>query len=193
MNPIRLSLLILILFFSTLGFSQDKKAELVTGKIEKVESKHLKNLYRLNKAIYRSDQPNKYAFKELKDLGVKSVLAFRSSHVDKKLAKGLDFDLHFMAMKADQITQKQVLKALKIIQESPKPILVHCYHGSDRTGAIIASYRVVVDGWTKEAAIDELMNGGFGYHEGYTNIPVLIKELDVTMLREALGIKITIE
>lgn len=190
MNPIRLFILLLILFFSTTGYTQEKKAKLVP---EKVESKYLKNLYRLNKDIYRSDQPNKSAFKALETFGLKSVLAFRSSHVDKKLAKGLDFELHFMAMKADKITQKQVLKALKIIKEAPKPILVHCYHGSDRTGAIIASYRVVVEDWTKEEAIDELMNGGFGYHEGYTNIPVLIKELDVILLREALGIKITIE
>jgi protein tyrosine/serine phosphatase len=43
----------------------------------------------------------------------------------------------------------------------PKPVLLHCEHGEDRTGLAVAAYRVVVSGWTKDEAMDEALK--FGY------------------------------
>ena len=43
------------------------------------------------------------------------------------------------------------------------PVLVHCKHGADRTGCIVALYRIVFQSWSKEAAIDEMHNGGYGF------------------------------
>jgi hypothetical protein len=48
------------------------------------------------------------------------------------------------------------------VEAAPKPLLVHCQHGEDRTGLIIAVYRVTTCGWAREAAWTEAKH--FGYH-----------------------------
>jgi protein tyrosine phosphatase len=42
-------------------------------------------------------------------------------------------------------------------------VFVHCKQGCDRTGYIVAAYRVLVMGWSKEDAIAEMR--AFGLHE----------------------------
>jgi hypothetical protein len=56
---------------------------------------------------------------------------------------------------------KDVRMFLTTIANSPKPILVHCQHGADRTGFMVAIYRIVIEDWSKEAAECELLNGGY--------------------------------
>jgi len=88
------------------------------------------------------------------------------------------------------ITQDQLIEALAIIRDAKGPLLVHCWHGSDRTGAVIAAYRIVFQNWTKEQALDELKNGGFGYHAKiYPNIVDLINGLDVKTICLKLNLK----
>jgi protein tyrosine/serine phosphatase len=73
---------------------------------------------------------------------------------------------------------------LRLFRAAPKPVLVHCWHGSDRTGAVVATYRMVFQDWTREAAIDELINGGYGFHKAtYPNIVKLLETIDVEALK----------
>jgi len=46
-------------------------------------------------------------------------------------------------MAAGSITSDQVIAALRIITLSKYPVLVPCWHGSDRTGTVSAMYRTV--------------------------------------------------
>ena len=64
-----------------------------------------------------------------------------------------------------------------------QPVLVHCRHGSDRTGTMVAVYRIVVEGWTKAQATDEMVNGGFGFHPMWQNLLRYIEALDVDAIR----------
>lgn len=58
--------------------------------------------------------------------------------------------------------REQVLKALWYIKSCrPRGIYVHCKHGVDRTGFVIAAYRVLERGWDVEDAIDEWFAEGF--------------------------------
>ena len=49
-----------------------------------------------------------------------------------------------------------------------------------------AAYRVVIDGWTKKQAIDEMTSGGFGFHAIWFNLPQLIENLDVEKIKAKL-------
>ncbi len=150
----------------------------------------LQNLYKVSDKLYRSEQPGGQEFKDISMLGIGEVLNLREYHSDNDEAEGLDLRLHQIKINAGDISEDQVIASLEIIQNSQSPILVHCWHGSDRTGAIVASYRVVIDGWSKEKAIDELVNGGYGYHKNiYPNVVDLIQSLNVEKIRKELGLQ----
>ena len=69
------------------------------------------------------------------------------------------------------------------------PVLVHCQHGADRTGSMIAVYRVIVQGWSKDDAIREMKEGGYGFHRIWGNLPEWIENLDIDGVRREVGIE----
>ena len=168
------------------GFcAKDKEAGRPAVWAEPLVAKELENFYRLDAKLYRSAQPSEAGFAELKKLGIVNILNLREYHSDQDPA-GAGFNLHRVKMAAGSITTAQVIEALRFIQASKGPVLVHCWHGSDRTGMVSAMYRLVFQGWTKEAAIDELANGGYGYHAFfYQNIPEFIRKADIPAIRKA--------
>ena len=149
-----------------------------------VRSQHLKNFYRLDEKVYRSAQPDRKGFQELKAFGIMNVLSFRDYHADDKDAKGLGLTLHRVKMEAGEIKDEQVAGALRILKSAKGPVLIHCWHGSDRTGLVSALYRILYQNWSKNEAIDELMKGGYGYHSLYRNIPEYIRKVNVEELRK---------
>jgi len=157
---------------------------------QKVSIQGLHNLYKVNDSVYRSEQPDKQGFLDLEKLGIKTVLCLRSKHNDEEVAKGTGFVLQTLPMKSESISTQNIIDALRAIQKAKKPILVHCLHGSDRTGFIIAAYRIVIEGWTKEEAISELNYPPFAYNKiDYPNIVAVLNSLDVEAIRKELGLK----
>ena len=61
---------------------------------------------------------------------------------------------------------------------------MHCQHGSDRTGTIIALYRMVIQNWSKEQAIAEMIQPKFGFHGVWKNIIRYLNRVDVVSMRE---------
>jgi protein tyrosine/serine phosphatase len=144
----------------------------------------LKNFHQLDAKVYRSAQPGRKGCRSLQQLGIRNVLNLRNYHSDSDEAKGLGMRLFRVKMEAGDIKVQDVVTALRIIRESEGPILIHCWHGSDRTGLISAMYRIVFQNWSKEDAIDELKNGGYGYHPMYGNIPAFIKDADIDQIKK---------
>lgn len=141
----------------------------------------MKNFYRIDAKLYRSAQPDEDGFAAIKRLGITTILSLRDLHSDDE-AEGLGLNLQRIEMEAGKITIPQLVAALRIIRAADGPVLIHCWHGSDRTGAVSAIYRIVMQGWSQEAAIDELINGGYGYHAIYSNIPTLLRQADVAAI-----------
>lgn len=93
-------------------------------------------------------------------------------------------------MNAGEVTENQLIQALRIIKNRKGPILIHCWHGSDRTGVTVAAYRIIFNNWTKEQAVDEMVNGGTGYHSTfYPNLVVLLKNLNIEKIKKELNIR----
>lgn len=146
----------------------------------------IKNCYRLNDSIYRSAQPGATARAALGQLNIKAVLNLRSSHRDPDFGRSTVIQHYRVPMRAKEIQDAEIIKALRIIRESPKPLLVHCRYGADRTGLVIALYRVIFCEWSKQEAIEEMEKGGYHFHTRYDNIPAYIQQADITALRKAI-------
>ena len=154
-----------------------------------VINSELENLYKISDILYRSEQPNSEDIVEYETLGIGAILNLRKHHTDTSEAKSLSINLKHIPMAARNVTQDQILQALKIINTSDKPIVIHCWHGSDRTGVVAAAYRMVFQNWSATQAIDEFENGGYGYHESlFPNLIELLKELDVKGMQKQLGL-----
>lgn len=128
-------------------------------------SENLQNFYRVNDNIYRSQQPDAMGMSELEKKGFKTVINLRHYKKDDTVARNTDLILKHLPINTFTLSKKELAKGIEMLRTAEKPILVHCLHGSDRTGALIAAYRIVELGWSKEEAILELKFGGYGYHQ----------------------------
>ena len=179
----------LLHFFSFLCFvlcSTHLQAQALPFK--QIEASNFHNLYKLNPNLYRSEQPSKKGMQDLQAMGIKSVVNLRRKHTDENKLKDLDLDLYNLPLKAGTLDVDDIFKALQTIQEAEKPVLVHCWHGSDRTGAVVAASRMVFEDWSKEQAIAEFTDSRFGYHKKmYPNLIPLLESLDIDLLKEKLA------
>lgn len=160
------------------------------SKAEPVALEGVPNLHRLSQDLYRSAQPTAEGFKKLAAMGIKTVVNLRSFHSDDDKLAGTGITCVNIPMMAWKPEQEQVLAFLKVVSDPSKgPFLVHCQHGSDRTGTMCAIYRILVMGWTREKAIGEMINGGFGFHGIWGNLIKFLKELDLKALAASAGLK----
>ena len=145
------------------------------------------NCYLLEPGLYRSAQPTRLGIGNLEKMGVANLLSLRTTATDNLLASSTMMACHSVPLNYMHLDERDVLEAVRIMA-SPRnrPLLVHCLHGSDRTGLVCATYRVLVQGWSKEDAIEEMVLGDFGFHAYFTNIVAFIRNLDVETMRQQL-------
>ena len=147
---------------------------------QKADVEGLSNLYKVDEHLYRSEQPHSLEMKKLQGFGLKTILNLRNTRNDNREAKATNLNLNHVPINTWRISYDDLVRSMIIIRKAEKPVLVHCLHGSDRTGAVVAVYRIVDGGWTKKEAIEELQQGGYGYHQKwFPNIIQLIASLDV--------------
>lgn len=155
----------------------------------KLDRPGLPNLYKINDRLYRGAQPTPEGIQELEKLGVKTIVGLRSSHSDKEILGNSTIAYEAIPMQAWDVREEHVVRFLQIVADKNRqPVFVHCQHGADRTGAMCAAYRVVVDGWTKRQAVDEMTNGGFGFHSVWSNLPAMVDHLDVAKVKAQAGL-----
>ncbi|MDR3162558.1 MAG: dual specificity protein phosphatase family protein [Helicobacteraceae bacterium] len=152
-----------------------------------IELEGAPNLHRVTDSIYRSAQPTAEGFKNLQKLGVKTVINLRKLHNDDEELSGTELRAIHVKMEAWDPEAKEVIRVLKILNNPEgAPYLVHCQHGADRTGLVIGAYRMVVQRWSKEEAIAEMTEGGYGFHTIWKDIPKFLRRMDVEAIRKRL-------
>lgn len=145
------------------------------------------NLHQVTDNYYRSAQPDAAGFKALAtQLNLRTVVSLRAFHSDEPLAQGLDLRLARFRVHTWHIEREDVVGSLRTLRLAMRdgPVLLHCESGADRTGLISALYRVLYQGWSKRAALDEMRHGEFGFHAIWGNIPNYIREVNVERLRQ---------
>jgi protein tyrosine/serine phosphatase len=150
-----------------------------------VELPGVANLYKVTDYLYRSEQPTEDGMKNLERLGIKTIINLRPLYSDSDEIKGTGLRVEELSVKVWHIEDVDVVRVLRIIRKRENgPFLIHCSYGADRVGVMIAMFRVVEQGWTKEEAIQEMVNGGYGFHPLWFRIPGYVKDADVERIRK---------
>jgi protein tyrosine/serine phosphatase len=156
----------------------------------KLERPGLSNCHQVTTNLYRGAQPTAKGMAELKALGIKTVFNLRGFHSDDDEARGTGLKQGRVRMEPWHAEEEDVVRFLKTATDTNNlPLFVHCQRGADRTGMVCAMYRIVVCGWSKENAIREMKEGGFGFNPAWQNIVRYIEHADIEELRRKVGIK----
>ncbi len=114
---------------------------------------------------YRSGQPNEHMLSQYKErYNIKSVLNLRGSHpgeswYEEELAASAKLNLvHYdvTLSSSQELTDAAVRQLMDIFRTAPRPILIHCQAGADRSGLVAAMWKVAVNKMPKAEAKKEL-------------------------------------
>jgi protein tyrosine phosphatase (PTP) superfamily phosphohydrolase (DUF442 family) len=128
------------------------------------------NFGKVGEHLFRGAQPDSAGIKTLKSLGIKAIIDLRMPGQVRKLeqteasAGGILYTNIPMRGMASP-TEEQVRQVLSLVENFPGPVFIHCQHGCDRTGTVIACYRIQHDHWTREVAFSEARHYGISWFE----------------------------
>jgi protein tyrosine/serine phosphatase len=126
----------------------------------------------VNDWLYRGGRPSQEDVAELREMGIRTILNLEAGlfatetdavklERDWAAAAGMNFE-HVPLGPLGAPRADRVDAALAVLLDPAKrPIFVHCKAGVDRTGFVVAAYRVKVEGWTLEQAYEEMVRLGF--------------------------------
>ncbi len=130
----------------------------------------IRNFGQVNEHLYRGARPDTAAIHNLKRLGVGTIV---NLCVPGELPgqEALDAQAHGITYTNVPLkgmgrpTEAQIQTVLAIIEGASGPVFIHCKHGCDRTGTIIACYRIRHDGWSNQDALKEAKKYGLSRFE----------------------------
>ena len=137
---------------------------------EKLKIAGVPNAGKISETLLRGAQPSAKGLAELKKLGITTIVDLRGNHgpVARERALAESLGMRFIDIPVSDWSapaNAQVAEFLKLFQQDPKQkIFVHCYFGSDRTGVMVATYRMTQQNWTADQAVEEMYSFGFHYH-----------------------------
>ena len=129
----------------------------------------LPNFQKINDHLYRGGQPKAAGFAELKKMGIATVIDLRSAGKNSARERALAeaAGLRFINIPLNNWTRPGSENIDSIIAQindpTNQPVFVHCKRGSDRTGTVIAVYRITHDRWSGKQASDEAQKFGLGW------------------------------
>lgn len=131
--------------------------------------KNLPNLFKVNETLYRGGQPTEAGIKQLAVMGIKTVIDLRDNdgRAKREESWAKAAGLNFINVPLSNIFGPKDAKIDDILKQidlaDNQPVFVHCKRGSDRTGTVIAVYRISHDSWTGDQATAEAKKFGLGW------------------------------
>ena len=152
-----------------------------------VQLQGVANLYKITDYLYRSEQPTPEGMKNLERMGIKTIINLQVFDSDSDEIRGTGLHLEEVSVKPWYIEDEDVVRVLRIIRKMENgPFLIHCWKGSDRAGVMSAMFRIIEQGWTKEEAIQEMVEGGYRFNRAWINIVQYVKQVDVERIQKKL-------
>ncbi len=135
----------------------------------KAQKEDLPNFYQINQNFYRGGQPTAEGISQLAKLGIKTIINFRDPDAkvkrEKQIAEenGMTFiGLHLSNWFKPKDSEIQAILD-EILKAENQPVFIHCKRGADRTGTVVAIYRMKYEGWTAREANQEAKEFGIGW------------------------------
>ncbi|MFY9609304.1 MAG: sulfur transferase domain-containing protein [Blastocatellia bacterium] len=144
-------------------------AGLAQGELRYAE---LPNFHRVNERLYRGGQPKPGGIKKLAEIGIKTIINLRgedeqtgaAEEAEAKAARVSYVNIPMPGL--SRPTHEQISQIMTVINARENwPVFVHCKRGSDRTGTVVALYRISQDEWTAEQALTEAKRLGLSWLE----------------------------
>ena len=129
------------------------------------------NFQKVDDHVYRGAQPTPQGFSNLNKLGIKLVIDLREpgdrSALENKIVTAAGMKYISVPMYGMETpSNESVRKALALLEDaSTGPVFVHCKRGADRTGGVIACYRIEHDGWKNDKALVEARSMGMSWFQ----------------------------
>jgi hypothetical protein len=142
---------------------------------QKVDSTVLPNTYRLTDKILSGGQPQgEAAFKQLHELGVKTVISVDGATPNVPLAKKYGLRYVHLPHGYDGIPSERLLELTKAVRELPGRIYIHCHHGKHRSPAAAAAACVSAGYLNNDQALSVLAAAGTS--KGYRGLFQTVKK-----------------
>jgi len=125
----------------------------------------IENFDKVDDKLYRGAQPNAVGIEMLKSLGVTTVINFRDVNDSWGEEDGYvtSAGMAYVQVPLNPMiapSQGAIERILGVISRSPGPVLVHCEFGCERTGVVVACYRIRLLGETNERALNDAVVHG---------------------------------
>jgi len=166
-------LLLLVLFISPLFVAGNAPQAVITKSctLEHNIGRHLSlegvpNFGEVTPTLYRGGQPSAEGFGALARMGITIVVDTGRSRRDERLVESLGMTYVSLPWYCPFPRDKVFARFMEITRANPrKKIFVHCRFGDDRTGMMIAAYRMAEQHWTAKEAMQEMHQFGYrGLH-----------------------------
>jgi len=114
--------------------------------------------------IFRGSAPTQENLRELKAMGIKTIISVRTNSTPKRARLCKQLGLNFFHIKTGvfHIPKDKEIEQFLSIVENPNnlPVYICCILGTDRTACYSAIYRVAEHGWTADHAYEEQVEKG---------------------------------
>lgn len=129
----------------------------------------ISNFHQDNASVFRGARPTTAVIQWLAQNHIKTDIDLEDDMdaVNQEESDTQQFGLIFNSIPLNTYlppSEQDVAQILNIMASpQSQPVFVHCHFGDDRTGLIMALYRVKYDGWTPKAAYEEMIADGITY------------------------------
>jgi protein-tyrosine phosphatase len=121
------------------------------------------NFGEVTPTLYRGGLLNTTGLKALAKMGINVVVdTHANDESEEKTVRSLGMTYVAIPWHCPWPKDEVFVKFLKVLQENRgKKVFVHCRLGDDRTGMMVAAYRMADEGWSADEAMNEMRTFGF--------------------------------
>lgn len=146
---------VLLLFLFATAFAQDATTDAELPRFQHVSER-----------LYRGAQPRRGGLSRLRELGINTIINLRGANKQTRAdeAEARALGLNYFNVELPRWGRPQDARVARILEIIAAPengrVLVHCRDGVDRTGMIVAIYRMTHDKWNSHDALAEAERSG---------------------------------